>query len=108
MFQDSLSSGDQITTLVVYLLGGAVISAEEQELSVIYVAQFAAQGPGVCSWQSLGGKKKERHHRYESLGKRKITRALIHTVELKQSHQGSVSALPCSSGKSTAPQPIPN
>lgn len=37
MFQDSLSSGDQITTLVVSLLGGgissssAVISTEEQE-----------------------------------------------------------------------------
>lgn len=40
MFQDSVSSGDQVTTLVVYLLGGAVssssamISPGEQELGV--------------------------------------------------------------------------
>lgn len=84
---------------------------------MIHLAQFGAQGLEVCSWQSLGHKKKRDTTvepqrgciRCWSLGKRKITEALIHTVELNQSHQGSVSALPVgSSGTSTGPWCVPS
>lgn len=130
MFQDGLSSGDQITTVVLYLLGGcirsyyAVISTRGQELSVWYtwhhlereVQRFAPSN--LYPWET----KKERHQSGLVLavarvwGKGKTIKRLY--VLLKNMFRGNQSrqATPscqqrhrhshCSSGRSTGPQPV--
>lgn len=84
---------------------------------MIHLAQFGARHPEVCSWQSLGDKKKERHHsgateglcQMLEFGEKENNWSTNAHCRVKPEPSGQCQCPSCcSSGKSTGPWSVPS